>query len=683
MKIAVAIALVASTAVSAQQAAPLDFVELIGKTENGLVSAAESDLPPSYLRRIADRSLRLSFRQALRAVAPPTATIEDAPPASARELPPGITVAPSPSRALADAWSGYDAGVPQLRGFRAPLLDEEPSPTTPPRISGSPHVEAATFVARNLARDGLVRTTLRVLLAYELPWVDGARLDPETLRSVGLPADLLDRFRIGDEPAGAALASWLSAGAAEGRIDSIVEAARFRFEPSLRGFRVMTEDGGERPGGLRMQLATPRPTMAELDGSAPDVLRQLAALPLADRIVISIDESLLPQLLGRMREFDIAEGVTLDVVPTPLPVTRWAQDNGKSGRVLDADGTARVVTLLPRYASINEQTSKFQPGDSLVAQTLRERGLQFAQSPLLFQGGDLLPVADPRSGARLLLMGEGELYRNRTLGLSPAEVVEAFRIEFGVDRVVVLPAISYHLDLEVAVRRTPSGLVAVVNDELAAARIIVREGLRALARHGTFAAEQQQLLDRAVEHENALPLVTTLWQLLNPLRDADKRFGPRVTSAFSTSPAESGPANALRFFLAVDLLTAHALTQQQLSDGSTPRQLRVYMASIRRRTEQRAELQRTLRDLGLTVHAIPSLSDEESSINYVNGVHSGKFYAMPAYGGLYAPLDDAAAGALHRAFGEDVRIEPIRSAMVQARYGGLHCLVGLLPGQKR
>src|SRR5690606_21986900 len=121
----------------------------------------------------------------------------------------------------------------------------------------------------------------------------------------------------------------------------------------------------------------------------------------------------------------------------------------------------------------------YLPGDSYLMDGLRSSGHRVLHSSLLFQGGNLLAVRDPRSKRRILLLGEGEVLRNMGLGLSREQVLEAFTRELGVDQCVVLPAVSYHLDFDVTVRAAGSDLIAFVNDPVAAVRQILVPGIRA------------------------------------------------------------------------------------------------------------------------------------------------------------------------------------------------------------
>jgi hypothetical protein len=53
---------------------------------------------------------------------------------------------------------------------------------------------------------------------------------------------------------------------------------------------------------------------------------------------------------------------------------------------------------------------------------------------------------------------------------------------------------------------------------------------------------------------------------------------------------------------------------------------------------------------------------------------------MPAYGGFYTKLDQAAQYTIQSALGESVQVIPILCAEMQRHYGGIHCMVSVLPG---
>src|SRR5262249_11670496 len=167
-----------------------------------------------------------------------------------------------------------------------------------------------------------------------------------------------------------------------------------------------------------------------------------------------------------------------------LAVAQWAQDSGKAGR----DGADGPVVLIPRYASRGEVGAEFIPGESFLAGGLAAAGLRIAQSPLLFQGGNLLAVRERSDGPLTLIVGEAEVWRNTTLGLSAEQVREALAAEFGAARCLVLPAVSFHADMDVSIRAAGPGTMAFGADEPGAARIGLGCALGVLERSGLIPA---------------------------------------------------------------------------------------------------------------------------------------------------------------------------------------------------
>ena len=108
------------------------------------------------------------------------------------------------------------------------------------------------------------------------------------------------------------------------------------------------------------------------------------------------------------------------------------------------------------------------------------------------------------------------------------------------------------------------------------------------------------------------------------------------------------------------------------------RHAQAYMRSIRRRVADRRALHEQLRRLGWKVVPVPSLADADRGINYLNGLHERKRYIMPAYGGFYAPLDQAAAEVFAAEL-EGVEVVPILSGESQRRVGAVHCSVSAYP----
>ncbi len=509
-------------------------------------------------------------------------------------------------------------GRPALRGFR---------PDDARAALDEPMQRAAALVQKQLARDGLVAT---VEAAAKILGTD----DPAKLAAVGIPADLLAFF---DRGTGA-----------------------FSFRQTVPGFRASSESGDEEIRLARVQITNAKYFLGEGDGGSVDVVRQLlAALPDA-RFLASIEEKHVDGFLESAKGWP----GKLTLVPEALSVSQWAQDDGKPGA---ADGAA--VLLVPRYASRGEEGASLVPGDTFVGEGLAAAGLRVARSPLLFQGGDLLVATDPKTGERLLFVGEGNLWRNTALGLTKEQALEAFRIELGVDRCAALPAISFHVDEEISVRGVGERLVAFVPDAVAAVRIVLRCGVEALEKAGVLAAAGP-IADLEAGRDAEF-----LARVLPPVIarcPAYGRFPESLASAFSRGPADSGVGNIQRFLIATDLLSSWTMDLDHPDPSFDPHAM-AYLRSFQRRDAERRDLAALLRKSGFDVVRVPSLPEEKRGIDYLNGVHGRGRYLMPAWGGLYAPLDEAARAAFAKALGPGVAVVPILTSESQRRGGGVHC----------
>jgi agmatine/peptidylarginine deiminase len=153
-------------------------------------------------------------------------------------------------------------------------------------------------------------------------------------------------------------------------------------------------------------------------------------------------------------------------------------------------------------------------------------------------------------------------------------------------------------------------------------------------------------------------------------------FSESFAKRFARGPADSGVGNLQRFLLALDLLTS---TLSDVDLGAVDPHTASYMRSFQRREKERKDLAATLQAAGMKVVRIPSLSDDERGLNYLNGLHEPGRYLMPAYGGLYAPLDDRARAAFEGALGPAVDVVPVLCGETQRRGGGVHCAVSVLP----
>lgn len=528
---------------------------------------------------------------------------------------------------------------------------------------------AAELVARRLATDGLLLTVAQ-LLELERGTFSPEPLDllRERLGRAGVPLDWLASFTApGGAPALETLTQRVGAGANARDLAAELASWTFRFTPSVAGFEVATESGEHGIGTLRVQLTAGRHWQGPGDGGAVDVVRQLLErLPDTD-FVAAIEARNVDEFRTTARTWHVEH---LQLLPQELVVSQWAQDDGKSG--FTADGA--VVTLVPRYVNRGEEVSSWVPGDARALEALAAAGFRVARSPLLFQGGNLIVARDPKRGERVLLAGETEIFRNVALGLSREQVLAAFQAEFGVARVLVLPALAYHVDYEVSVRAIGGELVCFVNDPWPAVQEILHAASRALAGAGKIDAQGARELDAAVEALDAERVATILGPQLVAQAVGPGQFRESFARLFARGDHDSHVANFQRVLLAVDLLLGRA-AGSRAGDPNT----RAYLEAGARQTQARAELAELLRAQGWSVVPVPSLSEGARSIDYLNGVHAQGLYLMPAWGGLFAALDARAQAAFESRLGAGVRVVPIFCSESQRRFGAVRCAVGVLP----
>jgi hypothetical protein len=578
-------------------------------------------------------------------------------------------------------------GPPALRGFRAPLLEDAAMPwpiESPDAGAPAPMRRAADLVARRLAKDGLLATTAAALeLLGPANFVAAGNEGIEILKAIGLPVDLLAFFPPPDDPPAEPyavvrhIARRLATGPSTAALRPELDAIPFRFAKSRHDFQVATESGQHDIGTLRLQLPIGSLWRGPGDGSSVDIARQLANHLPGASFIVSIADQELDAFLSLARRWPLARPSQFTVLAEPRPVAQWAQDNGKPGLVgSERAGTLRIATLVPRYASRGEELSIFVPHETFLLDSLGAAGHLLIQSPLLFQGGNLMPVQDPATGERLLLIGEAEVYRNTALGLAREQVLDAFRLEFAVDRCVVLPAVSFHIDSELCVRACGGRLTAFVNDTMAAVKIILSLGVDALEAHGTLDSAAAQA---AREH---LPVgrIEEFVQLVGPRvsrqADQNRRFPESLAQFFASGPVDSPAGNLQRFLLALDILASSGLGPDQMPND---RYTRGFIRSLQRQDADRRALHRQLGRLGWKIVGVPSLADADRSINYVNGIHDRVRYIIPAYGGFYEPLDRAAAEVFQRELGPAITVLPVLCGESQRRLGAIHCAVSVYP----
>ncbi len=575
------------------------------------------------------------------------------------------------------------------RGFRAPILDaanDGPLPGEGSTILSSESLQTAKWINDRLAHEGLLKTLAGALVRLGPDrFVTNGRAGLVELSRVGFPDDLLACFASGGhaDPVDASLevvrsiAQALAEGADTYEVEEEFKARQFRFPSTWSQFEVATESGTHEIGLLRMQAGGGF-VSGIVPGGGIDVISKLvSALPHAD-FIVSIPEALttpLSEWAEQLLRLNRRHQMTL--IAEPAMVELWAQDNGKAGSACDPlTGHRGLATLAPRYASRLEGVSTFMPGESFLMDGLQAAGHRVIHSPLLFQGGNMLAVDDPRTGRRLLLLGEGVVHRNVALGLTRAQVREAFRRGFGVDECVVLPGVSYHLDFDVSIREVSGELIAFVNDPITAARVIVELGISAFEQHAVIdkksAAELRLDLvngDGTVAHER-------LSRLVRNNVGADGRFDATTAAMFKSAGVDSAEGNLQVFLQALDLLECSA---NIVDDPDVDPARRDYLRALRQMERARQAQLAALKSIGLTIRPVPSSPGLNRSINYLNGIQHAGGYILPVFGGFYSPLDDLAERAFRNSIGPQPVIRRIQCAELQRLHGAVHCVAAAYP----
>lgn len=579
-----------------------------------------------------------------------------------------------------ELWRELPEARPGRRGFRAPILEHAGEPLAL-HLPAEADERVARRIAERLAREGLRATLVTALSELAASAPDGASPADSSERLIwaGFPVDLLVCW---SPTGGAALVERVGRDLAAGRTASDVAAELaalpFAFPPTVPGFQVATECGEHDAAAIRLQVSSATDYAQPGEGGAMDVFRDLARLLPDTELVVGVESKHLAGVESEARVLAENRRAPITLVESALPLAQWVQDNAKVGIVENPSGRA-AVWLAPRYASRGEDGTTFVAGENLALEGLAATGRAVRVSPLVFQGGNLMAVRDPRTGKRSLLVGEAEIARNRALGFTRDEVLDAFRTEFGVDGCIVLPAVSFHIDLEVSVRATDDGIVACVLDTSLAARTILHAGIRALANAGLLDADGASAAHAEIEADQLPEFFARIGPAMQAGQHASGRYALDFAQHFAVSPTDSGVGNLERWLLALDLWTAARIGNASAEAVGIDPDTHAYLTSLRRREADRARVANALSELGWKLVAVPGLSDESRGLNPLNGLQLRGLYLMPAYGGLYAPLDELARARFTEAFGTAVRIESVATGETQRRAGGLHCAAAVEP----
>lgn len=512
---------------------------------------------------------------------------------------------------------------------------------------------AAELVERELGGKGLLATLKGVLAVPGFVVPDGEGL-LEKLWAAGFPVDWLGSFSVGGSPLGDPLG--VVRAVMEGR-----EGEVFRFRPSGDGFSMELEGGMGEPAWFRLQMGGGVRADGLVSGGSVDVIGQVvAAFSNADFVVAVPSDRIRMVERQALSHWELPRAGQLTLVPAGAELSPWAQDNGKAGLVR-LSGAARIpATLVPRYASKESAGRVFVPRESEVMQTMGAMGHRVIPSPLLFQGGNLMGCG--WAGTRVLLLGEREVDRNLALGLTREQVLEAFRVEFGVGRVVVVPEVSYHLDLDVMVRWVGGVMVALVNDPVLAARRVAAVGVEAMRRGGGGGLEG---VKPGWELGDGVP--AAVWAGVALGRGEDGVFRRDFVSRFGLGMPDDASYQLEVFLTALDVLDA--VRVGRLGDPDP------VGVAWRRIIEGMKAQEGIFRGLGWRVVKVPGFPDTRVSMSYLNGFQSRTRLLLPVLGGRLAGLDREAADVFRGCLGSEVEVVPVRTLELQRHHGAVHCMV--------
>ncbi len=652
----------------------------------GLATAESLNMPEEFLRRVASRIIRQSFAQSFRRVEP-TPEPKGFGAGSATEQ---SSIVQSRRREItADRlamWRGFPVQPPEVRSFRAPV-NTPVEELIPLRVDDAKYTDAertaAEHIAKRLAFDGLMPTLVRALaLLTPDQWQSPTPVQMRRLSAMGLPTDLLQGVALpGNEtPSTTDIVAWAAAKLKSGisAEDAAREAAalEYRFRATQQGFVAASETGEYGVDLVRAHINTDRMIGGVGGGGAMDLLRQVFPLLPQAKFIVHVRQEHAEMFAALVGSWAIGDPSRVLLSVENMPIAQWAQDNGKPG-FIQREGVARErATIMPRYTGRGEAPLSFMAGESQAMESLSELGERVIQSRLIFEGGNLIPVRDPASGKRFLFVGEAEIARNAALGLSREQVLGAFAAEFGADRVVVLPAASFHIDFEVTFRAHDGKLLAFVNDSRAALRHILTAAGDAFEKSGTITPEDADKLRTVISDLRFDIAVSALSQVVSSGLTPGNAVSADLIRRLSPSDDTWAADSMRRLLLALDMVSAsyddaHATDQDARG--------RAYFAALVEQERDRFAIRQRMIELGFTVVMVPSLSADGLSLNYLNGVHAPGVYLMPAYGGVFARLDSAARETIQTAIGTGATVYPVFSAETMHREGAVHCAISLYP----
>lgn len=479
----------------------------------------------------------------------------------------------------------------------------------------------------------------------------------------------------------------------------IIAARRAVDIDDAAGARATPDAPAIAPSFVRLQAPRADHFIGRGSGDSLDLaLSVLSALPEVPAIV-SVGERHVAPFLDSLRAARIARSATIRLVVTPASPSQWTHDNAKAALTAGGAGEAAIITSA--YPSRSDLPSELILDESRAIDALSEV-VPRRRSPLLFQGGNILLVEEPpQPGAfpgeptrRVLLVGEAELVRNLHSTPSIGAIEQDFQREFGADRVVALPNASFHIDYDVSVRLVDTRVVAFVNDQATGAALITLAAIEHMERR---AAAPRQRSAGPAPTRAALHALREAVQSTDPSRIAS-HFGPLVSAhtgpigqvresfadllAPGSGPPSSDPvarrsrwADAHRVLAAFDTLIAPSGADHG-APASNP--ILSFYRAINRQMDRRRAITQLIAACGWQIVSVPSISDADRSVNFINALHTARSALVPSVGGLFAAVDQRALNVWRSSVGASVEVIPIPSGESQLRQGAVRCSAQLL-----
>ncbi|MGA1824250.1 MAG: hypothetical protein ACMUIP_06245 [bacterium] len=565
--------------------------------------------------------------------------------------------------------------------FEAPILNNKYKIMFPHLFFNGPDIERAQqIVSENLGASGIVKTLEKIMCELpHLPYWKNGKANRELLEEIGIPIRLLACYCC-EKPKITGLDQIISTLQHNSLSHNVSHNINWTFDyvPSLPGFKLLPENGLGKIVAFRLQIPSIHYPKGQGDGCALDIARQLLLTTRDETCLISLTPDNIAPFAEMISEWHVYKPERIIMLEDDTISSQWAQDNCKPGALFNQQGKfVEYVTLVPRFATAGEE---YRPSESFIFDQVQGAGWKVIQSPLLFQGGNIIPVKNPKTDELIVFIGQAEVLRNKTLGLSEEEVLQAFRKEWGAERIEVIPSCSFHIDLEVSFRWHDERMIAYMNDSLSAARLVAKCGIKKLMDFNIFSSQEVQELRYWLEHSlHEDQMLQIVWSKVHEFFLGKHTFFTDMADSFTVSSEESGELNFSRFLLALDIVSAFHKDREEfwrtLKDHYSGDTLFDYYTGLLEKEQIRIAMRSQLLSCGIEVVPLPSISYEETSLNYINGVHDLDALYMPAFGGLFQDLDEKVAEIIKHSLGNKVNVYPIRNSQTQSDCGGIHCSV--------